>query len=129
MAKIAGKDSQPELAVRRMLHAAGYRYRLHFMKLPGRPDLVFPPRRKVVFVHGCFWHQHDSEHCRHRRRPKSNIGYWNPKLDRNVRRDEENIKQLQAAGWESTVVWECELGEPNIVYDALRAFLGPQRLK
>src|SRR5690348_17020639 len=92
MRRIRKKDTKPELAVRRMAHAMGYRYRLHRRHLPGTPDLVFPARSKVIFVHGCFWHQHD---CRlGNKKPSANIGYWHPKLSRNVQRDAENRSRL-----------------------------------
>lgn len=114
---------KPEMAVRRIVHSLGYRYRLHRKDLPGRPDLVFGPKRKVIFVHGCFWHGHEREGCLDARRPKSNTGYWNPKLTRNKERDAERIKQLEALGWEVLVIWECETKDETSLRIRLNAFL------
>ena len=109
MSGIRSKGMKPEMTVRRLLHSMGYRYRLHRRDLPGKPDLVFPGRRKVIFVHGCFWHQHSDPRCRIVRRPKSNRDYWLPKLERNVVRDAENRARLEELGWEVLVIWECEV--------------------
>jgi DNA mismatch endonuclease, patch repair protein len=109
MAAIRGKDTKPELVIRRLVHALGYRYRLHRKDLPGKPDLVFGPRRKVIFVHGCFWHGCDSEGCLDARRPKSNTGYWNPKIEGNKVRDEKHLRVLQADGWKTLILWDCEI--------------------
>ncbi|MBV2262385.1 MAG: very short patch repair endonuclease [Thauera sp.] len=106
MARIRGNDTKPELIVRRTLHAMGYRYRLHVGDLPGTPDLVFPSRRKVVFVNGCFWHAHE---CRHGlRRPSTNVEFWNAKALANRERDARVERALREAGWDVEVVWECE---------------------
>ncbi len=105
MAGIRGKDTRPEMAVRRALTAAGIRYRLHRRDLPGAPDLVMSGRRAVVFVHGCFWHRHEG--CRHAKLPSSNAGFWRAKLDRNVERDRKAAADLLAAGWRVLTVWEC----------------------
>lgn len=113
------------MVVRRMVHAMGYRYRLHRKDLPGKPDLVFGPRKKVVFVHGCFWHQHDLAECLDGRRPKSNIGYWSPKLERNVARDAKHIAALESAGWQVMTIWECETKDVATVERRLGDFLGP----
>src|SRR5450631_804879 len=99
MRRIKSKGMKPEMAVRRLVHRLGYRYRLHRKDLPGKPDLVFGPKRKVLFVHGCFWHGHELEGCADARRPKSNTGYWNPKLKSNKMRDASNVASLKAAGW------------------------------
>ncbi len=107
MRRIRKHDTKPELLVRRAAHALGFRFRLHRADLPGSPDLAFPGRRKAVFVHGCFWHQHDG--CRFKRQPKSRLDYWLPKLVRNVERDEEVRRQIDALGWDSIVIWECEV--------------------
>ncbi|KRQ99308.1 very short patch repair endonuclease [Bradyrhizobium valentinum] len=120
MRRIKSTGMKPEMLVRRMVHGLGYRYRLHRKDLPGKPDLVFGPRRKVIFVHGCFWHGHERDGCLDARRPKSNTGYWNPKLTRNKERDAERIAALQANGWDVLVVWECETRNDK----ALRARLG-----
>lgn len=128
MARVAGKDTGPELRVRRVLTTLGYRYRLQAKDLPGRPDIVFRARRKVVFVHGCFWHGCERPGCRGARRPKSNTSYWAQKLERNKARDARNLTTLREAGWRTLVVWECELGELDALAERLAAFLGPTRL-
>jgi DNA mismatch endonuclease (patch repair protein) len=120
MARIKSKDTQPELVVRRAIHAMGYRFRLHSGKLPGKPDLVFPSRRKVIFVHGCFWHQH--AHCMEGRVPKSRQDYWIPKLAKTKSRDSENISAIEALGWKCLVIWECNVEEARFA-DVIRAFL------
>ena len=121
MRAVKGKDTGPEMSVRRMLHKLGYRYRLHRKDLPGKPDLVFPGRRAVVFVHGCFWHGHDCK--RGARTPKTNTEYWTAKIHRNVERDAQAIKDLETAGWRVIVVWECELRDPDKLQHRLVAFL------
>ena len=121
MRAIRSKDMQPELKVRSLAHRLGYRFRLHGKDLPGKPDLVFPSRRKVIFVHGCFWHSHD---CKAAHVPKSNQAYWLPKLERNKTRDEKNIEALRAAGWNALVIWECETCDERGVTKRLRKFLG-----
>lgn len=107
MSLVRSKDTKPEIAVRRWLHARGYRYRLHVANLPGRPDLVFASRKKVVFIHGCFWHRHAG--CSLARMPKSRLDFWGPKLDANAERDRRKLAALTEAGWSALVVWECEL--------------------
>ncbi len=124
MSAVRGQGTGPELAVRRMLHAMGYRYRLHRRDLPGRPDVVLPGRRKVVMVHGCFWHQHPSLTCRAARVPRTRQEYWAPKLARNVERDRRVLAALAAAGWDIIVIWECELADAVAVAERLAAFLG-----
>ena len=109
MAAIKSTGTKPEMAVRSLVHRMGYRYRLHTGELPGKPDLVFRRRRKVIFIHGCFWHQHPEKACKDARRPKSNKRYWNPKLDRNVARDAANTAALRKAGWRVLVLWECQV--------------------
>ncbi|HZU24688.1 MAG TPA: very short patch repair endonuclease, partial [Bryobacteraceae bacterium] len=121
MALIRSKDTKPEVAVRRLLHGLGYRYRLHRSDLPGCPDLVFKAKRKVIFVHGCFWHLHAG--CADDRVPKSRTSYWGPKLKRNVERDKEVRRRLRVLGWESHVVWECEVAHVEKLALSLRAFL------
>lgn len=121
MRRIRKTDTKPELIVRRLTHAMGFRYRLHRRDLPGTPDLVFPARRKVIFVHGCFWHQHD---CRlGSKQPSANRHYWAPKLARNVQRDEENQAKLHAAGWSVLVIWECEMTDTARVAARISSFL------
>lgn len=111
------------MVVRRLLHSLGYRYRLHRKDLPGKPDIVFSSRRKVVFVHGCFWHSHNVPGCRNKRKPKSNAEYWLRKLERNQARDQANIAALDALGWSALVVWECKTKERPALAERLQAFL------
>ena len=124
MRAIRSKDTEPELTVRRTAHRMGYRYRLHVKTLPGKPDLVFPVRRKVIFVHGCFGHQHPAGKCTDARSPRSNIGYWKPKLARNVERDREHISMLKADGWRALVVWDSETRDAPRLAARMRRFLG-----
>lgn len=119
MARVRGKDTAPELRVRRVLHAAGLRYRLHDRRLPGCPDLVFASRRIVIFVHGCFWHQHPDPQCKLARMPKSRLDFWVPKLEANRLRDERHEKELKAAGWTVHVVWECQLGRDEVMRELI----------
>jgi DNA mismatch endonuclease (patch repair protein) len=125
MARIRARDTKPEMVVRRMLHRLGYRYRLHGKALPGKPDLVFTSRRKVIFVHGCFWHQHEATACLDGRKPKSNTDYWHPKLARNVERDQQHVEKLRAEGWCVLVVWDCEMRDQALLMKRLLDFLGP----
>lgn len=121
MQAVKSKDTAPEMAVRRTAFAMGYRYRLHGENLPGKPDLVFASRLKVIFVHGCFWHGHD---CRRgARTPKENRDYWQAKIARNQARDGEVRAALTAAGWDVLTIWECEIREPDIVQNILSRFL------
>lgn len=106
MTSVKSENTGPEIRIRKMLHALGYRYRLHRKDLPGSPDIVFPGKRKAIFVHGCFWHGHD---CRWGKLPKSNIEYWRSKISDNKSRDERNEAALHALGWNNLVVWQCEL--------------------
>lgn len=106
MSRIRGKDTAPEMAIRRALHAAGFRYRLHDKRLPGRPDLVFPQYRAVIFVHGCFWHGHD---CHLFKWPATRRAFWQQKIEGNKSRDEETEIALHALGWRTLVIWECAL--------------------
>ena len=108
MALVRGRDTRPEMVVRRLVHRLGFRYRLHRDDLPGTPDLVFPSRRKVIFVHGCFWHQHDDPACWRSRLPKTRQEFWLPKLEANRVRDQRVIAALRADGWDPIVVWECQ---------------------
>ena len=121
MAKVPTTGSAPEMKVRRAVHRAGFRYRLHQADLPGKPDLVFPRFRLVVFVHGCFWHWHG---CKRSRMPEANRDYWTRKIARNVERDTRNLAALGERGWESRVIWECEL---NVGIAALLADLQERR--
>lgn len=120
MGLIRSKNTKPEILVRRLVHAMGFRFRLHGRKLPGRPDLVFPGRKKAIFVHGCFWHLH---RCRVARPPKSRRDFWIPKLTGNRRRDLANQKELGKLGWQFLVVWECELAGSDALGERIRSFL------
>ena len=123
MAAIRGKDTAPELAVRRILNAMGLRFRLHRKDLPGRPDIVMPKHRTVVFVHGCFWHRHEG--CRYTTTPKTRQEFWQTKFAANVERDRRNRTDLQQLGWRVIVVWECELRQPSDLNERLKG-LFPQ---
>lgn len=123
MRAIRSKDMKPELAVRRLCHSMGYRHRLHRHDLPGRPDLVFGGKRKVIFVHGCFWHQHVDPNCKLAHAPQSNLDYWKPKLARTRERDKTNSAKLEAAGWDVLVIWECEIKATKGLSNRVRAFL------
>lgn len=124
MKAVRRKDTAPEMIVRHLLHAAGYRYRLHIKKLPGSPDIVFSGRKKAIFVHGCFWHGHE---CRAGRRPQSHQEYWLPKITRNQERDAAAVGQLHRMGWNTLVVWQCETTAPSrgALETRLKEFLGP----
>jgi DNA mismatch endonuclease (patch repair protein) len=122
MSRIRKTDSRPELIVRRLVRRLGYGYRLHRRDLPGSPDLVFAGRRKIVFVHGCFWHQHNC--ALGNKRPFSRQEYWLPKLERNVSRDRESQRALRQDGWEVLVVWECEVADQPGLTVKLTRFLG-----
>ena len=123
MATISDRDTKPELIVRRLVHGMGYRYRLHGRQLPGRPDLVFAKRQKVIQVHGCFWHQHPSASCKLARLPKSRLEFWLPKLEGNRRRDLANEQKLAALGWGYLTIWECELANLASLRKRIRVFL------
>lgn len=127
MSRIKSSNTQPEMQVRRFLHRLGYRYALHKRDLPGVPDLVFPSRKKVVFIHGCFWHQHKG--CVDGRIPKSRISYWKLKLQRNVERDRRNISKLRRDGWKVMLVWECGVNKADTISKRLIRFLGEPRTK
>ncbi len=123
MSRVRGKDTKPEMAVRRTVHAMGYRYRLHRRDLPGIPDLVFGRLKKVIFVHGCFWHRHPDPKCKLARMPKSRLDFWRPKLEGNRRRDEAVQADLQGLGWRVMVVWECKIGHKEQLENNIRKFL------
>lgn len=114
MSAIRSVHTKPELSVRRFLHSQGYRFRLHHADLPGKPDIVFPSRKKVIFVHGCFWHQHQSSKCTASQKPSSNQDYWLPKLQRNQERDVKVRLELEKLGWKSFVIWECEIDKQDL---------------
>lgn len=121
MSRIRKTGSKPEVQVRQLAHRLGYRFRINRRDLPGTPDIVFPGRRKTIFVHGCFWHQHDG--CCLANKPQTRPGYWLPKLARNVERDAQVRALLLELGWESLVVWECEIKDRDGLARRLREFL------
>ena len=121
MSCVSGKNTKPELIVRSLLHKAGYRFRLHRSDLPGKPDITLPKYKKVIFVHGCFWHGHKD--CRRSKRPISNKKFWHEKLDKNIKRDIVNIRNLKELGWGVLIVWTCEVNELNQLKNKLLSFL------
>lgn len=123
MARIKNKHTKPEMKVRKLVHSLGFRYRLHGKNIPGKPDMVFSGSRKVVFIHGCFWHRHADSDCSLARLPKSRLDFWKSKLERNAERDGENIELLRRAGWDSLVIWECELRDMGAVERKVVGFL------
>lgn len=123
MSRVRSKNTAPELAVRRLVHAMSYRFRLHRRDLPGTPDLAFPGRRKAIFVHGCFWHRHPDPDCKLARMPKSRQEFWKLKLEGNRARDLRNEEALAAAGWGVMTVWECELRDAASLKNKIRTFL------
>jgi DNA mismatch endonuclease (patch repair protein) len=122
MSRIGGKNTAPEMVVRRLLHTIGYRFRLHRRELPGTPDIVFPSRRKVIFVNGCFWHAHG---CRIGRPPKSRPEFWLPKLEKNRSKDKRNRRSLRHLGWDVLTVWQCQTTSTDRLSARLFSFLGP----
>lgn len=120
MSRIRSENTKPEMVVRRLVYHSGFRYRLHVKELPGKPDLVFKSQKKVIFVHGCFWHQHG---CNQYRMPRSKLNYWLPKLQRNIERDEENIKLLESKGWAVFIAWECEIEKIDFIKQKIIRFL------
>ena len=121
MSRVRGRDTKPEMVVRRLLHGMGYRYRLQAKELPGKPDIVFRPRRKAIFVHGCFWHRHPG--CALTRWPKSRLDFWRPKLEGNRKRDLRNQRSLKTMGWGYMIVWECQTGNTDRLKRRLGKFL------
>ncbi|WP_240532771.1 MAG: very short patch repair endonuclease [Nitratireductor rhodophyticola] len=126
MSRIRGKDTQPELLLRRLLHSAGFRFRLHVSGLPGKPDIVLRKHRTVIFVHGCFWHRHEG--CAGATTPKTRAGFWQEKFRRTVERDRQKTIELERAGWRVLIVWECELkSDPEVVLNVVKnQLLGPE---
>ena len=122
MSRVRATDTRPEIALRRALFAKGLRYRLHRRDLPGTPDIVFPSKRKVVFVHGCFWHRHPG--CKYATTPKTNTKFWNDKFHRNVQRDGRNLADLTDLGWEAIVIWQCQIKELDKAVETVIHFLG-----
>jgi DNA mismatch endonuclease (patch repair protein) len=122
MARVRSKNTKPEIEVRSLLHKLGYRFRLHRKELPGKPDIVFKRRRKAIFVHGCFWHGHG---CRIGKLPKSNLEFWQDKIERNRKRDAEKRSELEKLGWSIDEVWQCEIKDNQKLTERLQKFLGP----
>lgn len=120
MSRIKDRDTKPEIFVRRLIFNAGYRYRINVKKLPGSPDVVFKSKKKIIFIHGCFWHQHG---CNNYRMPHSKLDYWLPKLKRNVERDKDNIARLKEEGWSILVIWECEIINSIQISEKIISFL------
>lgn len=123
MASIRSKDMKPEKAIRSLLYRLGYRFRIHRRDLPGTPDIVLPSKKIVIFVNGCFWHQHPDKKCLDSKRPKSNTEYWNNKLSRNIERDKVNQARLAQNGWRVLVIWECESKDIHAVTKKITDFL------
>jgi len=121
MSLVRSKNTKPELVVRKHVFSMGYHYRIHCSELPGKPDLVFRSRKKAIFVHGCFWHRH--ENCRRATMPASRTDYWLLKFAKTVKRDQQHIETLSKMGWNTLVVWECELKDSDALFVKLRAFL------
>lgn len=124
MSRIRDKNTQPEIAVRKLLYGMGYRYRLHGKDLPGKPDIIFKGRKKAIFVNGCFWHGHEDPSCKIYRPPRTRTDYWHNKIDRNRARDIKNISKINDIGWECLVIWECELKNNKKMKEKLIQFLG-----
>lgn len=127
MGRIRRSNTKPELIVRRLLFAMGYRYRLQWRDAPGRPDIAFPGRRKAIYVHGCFWHQHPG--CRLSHIPATRPEFWAEKFNRNKDRDARDLARAADAGWDTLVVWECETRDPLNLSSRLREFVGPERMQ
>ena len=123
MRRIRSKNTKPEMIIRQLIHSMGYRYRLHRKDLPGKPDLVFPSRKAVIFVHGCFWHQHSDLACKDAHIPKSNQDYWIPKLNINITRDKTHYEALNSLGWRVLVIWECEIQDNKDIAQKIEKFL------
>lgn len=121
MSRVRGKDTSPEIIVRSLIHSLGYRFRLHRKNLPGKPDIIFPCRRKLIFVHGCFWHGHDC--TRGNRVPKTNDVYWKDKIGRNIERDKKHQRELSLLGWRTFVIWECQIKDVDALRSAIISFL------
>ncbi len=120
MAQVKNRNTAPELIVRRLLHRKGYRFRLQYKGLPGKPDIVLPKHKAVIFVHGCFWHGHPD--CPRAARPQSNIDFWNAKLDKNIERDTHVFRQLESLGWRILVIWQCQTKNPANLSEIIDRF-------
>ncbi|WP_141324312.1 very short patch repair endonuclease [Myxococcus sp. AB025B] len=123
MSRVRNRDTKPELRVRRLISGMGYRYRLQYKKVPGRPDLAFPGKKKAIFVHGCFWHRHPQPSCPLARTPKSRLDFWIPKLEGNRARDMRKLEELRNLGWSALVIWECQLRDEDALREIVREFL------
>lgn len=123
MQAVKAKDTGPEMCVRQMLHSHGYRYRLHRKDLPGRPDIVFASKRKVIFIHGCFWHGHG---CTKGKLPVSRLEYWKPKIEQNKARDTRNLVELETEGWQVLTIWQCEMSDRQVLWTRLQEFVDDQ---
>ena len=124
MKLVRGKNTSPELLVRRLIHSMGFRYSLHRNDLPVRPDIVCTRLNRIIFVHGCFWHRHAASTCRLARLPKTKLDFWLPKLESNRLRDQKNLRALRSQGWTILVVWECQLRDKERIKNKLKRFLG-----
>jgi DNA mismatch endonuclease (patch repair protein) len=121
MARISGSNTKPEIVVRKILYGLGFRYRLNVRKLPGTPDIVLSKHRKVIFVHGCFWHGH--KNCSRSKRPRTNVAFWNKKIDSNIKRDAASLKALHKSGWKTLVIWSCQTNKPAKLEKRINNFL------
>ena len=127
MSRISGKDTKPEILVRSLLHRMGYRFRLHKKELPGKPDITLPKHKKVIFVHGCFWHGH--ENCPRSKRPSTNVVFWNKKINGTIERDKQNIQNLENLGWETLILWTCEIKNHDVLKRKLTSFMETSNLE
>ena len=121
MSRIKNKDTTPEIAVRSIVHRMGYRFRKNNPKLPGKPDIVLKKHKKIIFIHGCFWHGHKD--CKRSSRPTTNVDFWNNKINANIMRDQKNQNILQEQGWSVLVIWQCELRDTDILIEKIKRFL------
>lgn len=122
MSRVKGRNTAPEKNVRSLLHRMGYRFRIHLKNLPGNPDIVLPRHRKIIFVHGCFWHGHQG--CSRAKRPASNVDFWNHKIDKNIERDISVREKLESLGWKVLVVWQCGIRDKEALQIQLKDFMG-----
>ncbi len=121
MSRISGKDTKPEMLVRSLLHRMGFRFRLHTKDLPGKPDITLPKHKKVIFIHGCFWHGHID--CPRSKRPSTNVKFWNEKIDGNIKRDKKNIQSLENQDWKTLILWTCEIKDQKTLESKLTSFM------
>lgn len=122
MSRIRSEDTKPEIAVRQVLHGMGYRFRLHNQNLPGKPDIILPKHKTVIFVHGCFWHRHLG--CKYAYNPKSRVEFWRKKFEANVKRDKAVTKELSQLGWKQIVLWECRIKNKDQITKKLKSLIG-----